>query len=209
MTGESEEKKKRKKFRFRHPDYPLRVKIVGRRCKWEQKHPTNPSTEELNPHFSKEQPKKKSKLLKENQHFTCYFQQGAGLTVQEWQRVVTHTITFRDKTDGNSGHSRKIEAKQPTVRKKGHNEQGLCIRRLWQDPNSSGEDNSLMSKTRQGQPNFNGHQLKIPGTRSDQPHQSDGHLRRYSRPPECHDELHFLPAPSSHQGRKGEGGETP
>lgn len=35
MTGESEEKKKRKKFRFRHPDYPLRVKIVGRRCKWE------------------------------------------------------------------------------------------------------------------------------------------------------------------------------
>ena len=48
-----------------------------------------------------------------------------------------HTIKCRDKTGGNSGHSRKIKAKQPGVGRKGHNEHGLCFWRLWQGPYSS------------------------------------------------------------------------
>ena len=59
-------------------------------------------------------------------------------TAWEAQRVVMHTIKCRDKTSGNSGHSRKIKAEQPGVGRKGHSEHGLHFWRLWQDPNSSG-----------------------------------------------------------------------
>ena len=58
-------------------------------------------------------------------------------TTWETQRVVMRTIKCREKTAGNSGHSRKIKVKQPGVGRKGHNEHGLCFWRLWQGPYSS------------------------------------------------------------------------
>lgn len=54
----------------------------------------------------------------------------------------------REQTDGNPGHPKKIEATQPGVQMKGHHKQGLCVKWLWQGPNSSGAPNSLMLKSR-------------------------------------------------------------
>lgn len=112
----------------------------------------------------------------------------------------------REQTNGNPGHPKKIEATQPRVQMKGHHEQGLCVKWLWQGPNSSGAPNSLMPKSRTSHVSL-ATSSRCPGTKSDQPHQTAERTQKTVQAPSCHhDGLHFVLVSHSLSGRKREKG---